>query len=194
MCRYRAVYASPVAGRDVTPDVARDANIACVTAVIRKATVADVDLVVSSRLDFLRAVRSTEILDGEAQLAAKTRSFVRAEFEAERLHTWIAEQPGEFLGIVSLLLWSRPPRPGNLRVADGYIINMYVRPDRQRQGIGGLLLAECLQNGRELGVARFVLHSTDEGRHLYESIGFRPTQNWMTLATPAAEQPTAVGW
>ena len=167
--------------------MACDANIVHVTTVIRKATAADTDLVVSSRLDFLRTVRSTRILDRETELEAETRAFVLAEREAGRLHTWIAEDAGEFVGIVSVLLWPRPPRPEDPRVADGYIINMFVRPDRQRQGIGGLLLAECLESARELGVARFVLHSTDEGRHLYESTGFRPTQKWMALTVPAAE-------
>ncbi len=155
------------------------------TCVIRKATASDVDLVVSSRLDFLRAVRSTEVLASQDELEAETRSFVLTEGDAGRLHTWIAEDTGQFVGIVSVLLWPRPPRPVDLRRADGYIINMYVRPDRQRRGVGAQLLARCLSSARELGVSKFVLHSTDEGRPLYESAGFRPTQNWMTLAVPS---------
>ena len=154
---------------------------------IRKATGADVDLVVSSRLDFLRAVRATEVLEGESKLEAETRSFFLAEWEAGKLHTWLAEDAGQLVGIVSVLLWPRPPRPEDLRVADGYIINMFTRPDRQREGIGAELLSQCLESARELGVGRFVLHSTDDGRQLYESAGFRPTQNWMALAVPAVE-------
>ncbi|MFN3254333.1 MAG: GNAT family N-acetyltransferase [Ilumatobacter sp.] len=65
-----------------------------------------------------------------------------------------------------------------------YIINMFVRPDRQRRGVGARLLLQCLEGARELGVSKLALNSTDEGRHLHESAGFRPTQNWMALAVP----------
>lgn len=155
---------------------------------IRKATAADLDLVVSGRLDFLRSVRATEILEGEEQLEAETRSFVLSEGTAGRLYTWIAEDAGQFVGLVSVLLWPRPPRPGDLRQVDGYIINMFVRPDRQRRGVGARLLRQCLDSAGELGVSRYVLNATDEGRHLYESADFRPTQSWMALAIPAADE------
>jgi len=149
--------------------------------VIRKATSSDTELVISSRLDFLRDVRGTGF-EASSDLTARTRSFVIAESDGGRLHTWVAEEAERFAGIVSLLLWPRPPRPEDSRVFDGYIINMFVPPDRQRQGIGKQLLERCLASAPELGIGRFVLHTTDEGRQLYESTGFRHTQKWMHLA------------
>ncbi len=148
--------------------------------VICSATPSDIDLVVSSRLDFLDEVRAPNVRDG-AVLEVETRSFVIAESTAGRLHTWIAEDGGEFAGIVSVLLWPRPPRPDDFRVMDGYIINMFVPPHRQRRGVGRRLLEHCLHSSRELGIGRFVLDSTDQGRRLYESVGFTPTANWMDL-------------
>lgn len=42
-------------------------------------------------------------------------------------------------------------------------------PHQQRRGIGKRLLEHCLNSAKELGIGRFVLHSTDAGRRLYES-------------------------
>lgn len=56
--------------------------------VIRNATSAGIDLVVSSRLDFLREVRGPD-RPNAADLEFETRSFIVAESDAGRLHTWI---------------------------------------------------------------------------------------------------------
>lgn len=156
------------------------------TLVTRKATTSDVDLVVSSRLAFLRQVRRHDF-DESSNLETDTRSFIVAETGQRRLRTWIAEEAEQFAGIVSLLLWPRPPRPEHSRVFDGCIINMFVPPDRQHQGIGRRLLDQCLGSAAELGIGKFVLHTTDEGHHLYEATGFTPTQNWMQLAVTDAD-------
>ena len=148
--------------------------------VIRRATPADIDLVVASRLSFLAEVRGGEV-DETGELAHETRFFIETESGADRLISWVAHDEGDFAGIVSLVLWPRPPRPGDLGVTDGYIINMYVPPHHQRRGVGKRLLDECLSSARALGIGRFALHTTDEGRHLYESSGFSTADNWMEL-------------
>ena len=150
---------------------------------IRTSTASDIGLLVSSRLSFLKEVRGSD-LRGVADLEGETRSFISAESDAGRLHTWIAEDDGDFAGIVSVLLWPRPPRPEDLRVIVGYIINMYVPPHHQRRGIGQRLLDECLASSQDLGISKFVLHTTDDGLRLYESNGFTQPPDYMELLIP----------
>lgn len=147
---------------------------------IRSATSSDVELVVSSRLAFLREVRGDDyrMPSGFEQ---KTRSFIVAESGAGRLHTWIAEEHGALVGIVSMLLWPRPPQPEDLRSTEAYIINMHVPPEHQRRGIGRSLLDCCIDSAEVFGIRKFLLHSTDQGRPLYDSVGFTPKANWLEL-------------
>jgi ribosomal protein S18 acetylase RimI-like enzyme len=151
-----------------------------VTVTVRAATVEDLETVVSLRVDFLGAVRGPDFRPSDG-FVERTRSFVMAEHHGGRLHTWIAEEGSEPVGIVSVLLWSRPPQPEDARTTEAYIINMYVPPAHQRQGIGRRLLDCCLESAEELGIRKFLLHSTDEGQALYESSGFAPKVNWMEL-------------
>jgi len=151
-----------------------------VTVRIRIATSNDIDLIVSRRLEFLASVRGPDYRM-PAGFEAATRSFVAAERDGGRLHTWIAEDDGVFLGIVSIMLWARPPQPEDLRTAEAYIINMYVPPNNQRRGIGRLLLDECIDSADQLGIRKFLLHSTEEGRRLYQARGFEAKSNWMEL-------------
>lgn len=150
------------------------------TVVVRSATPEDLETVVSRRIEFLGAVRGPGFRPSD-DLVERTRSFVVAEQGAGRLHTRIAEDGPEFVGIVSVLLWSRPPQPEDTRTTEAYIVNMYVPPAHRRRGIGGRLLDRCLATAEELGVRKLLLHSTDEARSLYESRGFTPKANWMEL-------------
>jgi GNAT superfamily N-acetyltransferase len=149
---------------------------------VRTATVEDLETVVSLRVDFLGAVRGPDFRPSD-DFVERTRSFVVAEHHGGRLHTWMAEEGSEPVGIVSMLLWSRPPHPEDARTTEAYIINMYVLPAQQRRGIGRRLLDCCLQSAAELGIRKFLLHSTAEGHVLYESSGFAPKVNWMELPT-----------
>ena len=145
---------------------------------VRVATASDVDVVVRQRLAFLATVRD-DGAEADATFVASTRRFVEDEIAAGRMQTWLAEHGGSCVGIVSMLLWSRPPRPRDRGTLDAYIINMYVDPEHQGNGIGRRLLDVCLVAADELGVGRVFLHATDDGRPLYESSGFVANANWL---------------
>ncbi len=146
--------------------------------VVRRADAGDVDEVVRQRLAFLATVRD-DMVEADADFAVATRRFVDDEVVAGRMHSWLAERDGVCVGIVSMLLWSRPPRPHDRGTRDAYIINMYVVPERQGQGIGRRLLDACLAAADEFRIGKFLLHATDVGRPLYESSGFTANSNWL---------------
>lgn len=108
--------------------------------------------------------------------------------EAGRLHAWLAEHDGAFAGMIMLVLWPRPPKPEDHRTTEGYIINMYVVPDLQRRGIGRELLANCLGSAEEFGIRKFVLHTTEAGSELYDSVGFEEAEDWLQLLVPTMNQ------
>jgi len=146
--------------------------------VVRRADRADGAEVVRQRLAFLSAVRD-DMAEPNPAFVVSTRQFVDDEVAAGRMHSWLAEEDGSCVGIVSILLWSRPPRPHDRGTRDAYIINMYVVPEHQGNGVGRRLLDACLAAADELGVGKFFLHATDDGRPLYESTGFATNANWL---------------
>ena len=87
------------------------------------------------------------------------------------------------MGVVSLLLWPRPPRPGDNGVLDGYVVNMFIDPVQQRKGIGAALLEACLDRAKELGIDSVFLHTTEAGRPLYEAHGFASNPDWLQRRT-----------
>ncbi len=139
---------------------------------IERADREDIDLLVIRRLEFLRDVRG-RLEAWEPEFIGATRRFTTVEFDAGRLHSWIARgDNGGCVGVVSLLLWARAPLPESTATCDAYVINMHVDAEHRGHGIGARLLDACRASRDELGIGRFRLQTTPDGRKLYESAGF----------------------
>jgi GNAT superfamily N-acetyltransferase len=55
------------------------------------------------------------------------------------------------------------------------ILNVYVEREHRRRGIARALMTEMIRWCRENGFVSVGLHASDEGRPLYEHLGFKPT-------------------
>ncbi|MEZ5141239.1 MAG: GNAT family N-acetyltransferase [Acidimicrobiales bacterium] len=88
------------------------------------------------------------------------------------------------LGIVSLQLQPVPPRPDDLRPHEGHVLNMYVVPWARGRGVGRVLFEACLSSADALGVRRFHLLATPDGRPLYESAGFAANPDVLERRVP----------
>lgn len=140
---------------------------------IRRADESDLDTVVAMRMEFLSAVHGDED-EPPPDFVAATRSFLQREASLGRAVTWLAERDGRAVGVVTLLIWPRPPLSDDDRTFDGYIINMFVESSSQGQGIGRRLLDACLDGATPLGVRSISLQPTEAGRPLYDSTEFEP--------------------
>ncbi|MEZ5166251.1 MAG: GNAT family N-acetyltransferase [Acidimicrobiales bacterium] len=145
---------------------------------IRRATADDLELVLRRRLAFLAELREVAEPSLAPDFVATTRRFL------ERTHctsflSWIAEIDQHDVGIVSIIISDAPPRPEELRDLDGYVVNMHVDAPYRSQGIGRLLLDRAVADSAAMGVRRFTLHTTEDGRPLYESTGFTEEPGWM---------------
>ena len=139
---------------------------------IRKAGLKDTDTVVDGRLQLLKATRGHSFRF-PSDFRLRTEEFILRQSEQGLMHSWFAEDAsGKCIGVISLLLWSRPPLPEGTGSYEACIVNAYVDPAFRRKGIGSQLVSECLTAAEELDVKRVVLRTTDEGLPLYTSHGF----------------------
>lgn len=77
------------------------------------------------------------------------------------------------------------PRPGHPLTMWGYILSVYTEPHARRRGIGRAVVDACIQHAKEAGCTRACLHASDEGRPLYEQLGFEKTaEMWLDLRPP----------
>ena len=75
-------------------------------------------------------------------------------------------------GIILLPYHSSPRDPSPQRA---WIVNMYTEPEHRRQGLARRLMDEMIGWCRGRRMTTVYLHASEEGRALYESLGFTPT-------------------
>ncbi len=148
---------------------------------IREADRSDLALLGAMRLAFLAEHRGVGVETFPDDFVGQTHAFLDDRMRAGDMRSWLAEDGGSCVGTVSMLLLEMPPKPDELRTREGYLINMYVVPDRRRGGVGWMLVEACLAGAAALGVRRLLLHATADGRPMYERAGFEPNARWMEL-------------
>ena len=142
---------------------------------LRRATAADIDLLVEHRCRMFR-----EMGHSETASLNNVREWSRPYFE-EALRSnlyrgWFAcAEGGAVLGGAGLLLDSWPGTPDSSSRFKALILNVYVEPSARRRGIARFLMEALIAHCRAEGFASVSLHSSDSTRHLYHSLGFQPT-------------------
>jgi GNAT superfamily N-acetyltransferase len=141
---------------------------------VRIATMADLPVIMRHRRQMYLDMGYKDETSLRAMETTST-AYLKAGLENGSYRAWLVETPQGVVagGGVVLLDFPSSPRDPSLRRA--YIINMYTEPEFRRHGLAKLIMEEMIRWCREQGFAWVTLHASDAGRHLYETLGFKPT-------------------
>jgi ribosomal protein S18 acetylase RimI-like enzyme len=141
----------------------------------RSATPADADVITHHRHRmFVDAGRAdSPVLD---VMDEHFRPWLLGMLESGKYIGWLATEGDRILGGAGLLVLDWPPHPLDPTAQQrGYLLNVYVEPEHRRKRIASHLIEMALAEARRQKIRVVSLHSTDAGRPLYESNGFRQT-------------------
>jgi GNAT superfamily N-acetyltransferase len=155
------------------PSQTRESLIVTADYHIRKATPADIDAIVRHRTSMFSDMGEKFDPDG---LAAAFVPWAREAMAKGTYHHWLAEtQDGRAAAGAGLSVLPWPPGPHYFEGRLAFVYNVYTeRPDRRR-GLARRLMDTLHAWCRAEDILVMALHATDEGRPLYESMGYRPT-------------------
>jgi GNAT superfamily N-acetyltransferase len=122
--------------------------------------------------------------DGDAEaLRAATEPVLGDWMAADSFVGWLAEpvsRPGLVVGGAGVQLRPALPRPardgrGLVQGPEAYVVNVFVERAWRRRGVATALMTHVLGYARERRLRIVTLHASDEGRPLYEKLGFAAT-------------------
>ena len=156
---------------------------------IRQASPSDIPLIAHHRAAMFREMGKLAVHQMEA-LQRATESYLRGALPSGEYIAWVVEDTGTpptAIGGAGAQIRSILPRPhpGSDELEHGpeaIVLNVYVEPPWRRGGIGDALMRAVLDGLAARGIRRIVLHASDDGRRLYERLGFVAT-NEMRLAS-----------
>jgi GNAT superfamily N-acetyltransferase len=91
-------------------------------------------------------------------------------------HHWLAlDSSGRIAGGGGVLLSPWPASPKDPCTQRAVILNVYTELEFRKRGIARQIMQTILAWVKERGLWAVNLHASDEGRHLYEKLGFEAT-------------------
>ncbi len=119
--------------------------------------------------------------------SGKFTEWVHAKLaNGDYLGWFVTDVKEEVVAGAGLWLIEWPPTPLDLHTRRGYILNVFVREDVRRQGLAQWLVGTILAYCQAHDIRVILLHASEKGRPLYESLGFVAT-NEMRLVYPIRE-------
>ncbi|NTU72307.1 MAG: GNAT family N-acetyltransferase [Coriobacteriia bacterium] len=132
-----------------------------------------------------------------ALVAPLAEEYLREQFAGGGCTGYVAETIGDrertdespvTVATVVVVWQSVPPSPRNFAGRQAYVLGMYVLPEYRRKGIARALMTATIDCATASGVPLITLHASDQGRELYERLGFHATPE-MRLFTEYAGEP-----
>lgn len=107
--------------------------------------------------------------------------------ESHRL-CWLAEDGGEVVGLVTVVVVDRMPEPGRPDSGWGYVHHFFVVPGRRSEGTGRRLIDAAIADADARGWEQLLLNPRPRSRPFYERAGFEPAAH---LLIRRVRPPTA---
>ena len=106
-----------------------------------------------------------------------SREFFARALDQHHYHGWLFEDvtSGGVVAGGGIILIEYHPSPRDPRPRRPWVVNVYTEPPWRRHGLARRLMDVMIEWSRQQGYPNLFLHSSDEGRPLYESLAFAPT-------------------
>jgi GNAT superfamily N-acetyltransferase len=140
----------------------------------------DIEQIVTHRRRMFEDM-GAEDKDRLSAMEASFRPWLIDHMRREVYHSWFAcNAEGKAVAGADVWLIDWPPGQFDISLYRGYILNVYTHPDYRRQGLAKQLVQTCRDWCYDHDVKIVSLHASDEGRKVYEGLGFTPTNEMRT--------------
>jgi GNAT superfamily N-acetyltransferase len=146
---------------------------------IREASLADIPEILRQRCRMYEDMdyKDPDALNAMARLSADylSRALTDGSFRA-----WLACDGDRVVSGGAVIITPWLAHPYDLECRRATILNVYTDPDYRLRGLARQIMQTMIDWFKREGFARVTLHASDDGRHLYESLGFE-SSNEMRL-------------
>lgn len=144
---------------------------------IREITLADTELLIKLRLDFIRMTGAEISPEQEKVLRVQLKGYYRKHIPIGDFIAFGVEEEDEVRAAAFMVVGERPAGMSFLSGVTGTILNVITYPAYRGRGYATLLVKELIRRAGELNVAAIDLNATRMGRKVYADLGFAPVED-----------------
>jgi len=141
---------------------------------IREGTIADIPEIARHRR---RMCEDMDYKDAGAlsEMMAITADYLKTAIPDGSFRPWLACDDERIVAGGAVVISQWPAHAYELQCRRATILNVYTEPEYRRRGIARQIMEVMIAWCKKEGFTRVTLHASDHGRHLYESLGFEPS-------------------
>ena len=141
---------------------------------IREGTLADISMITHHRR---RMCEDMHYTDGDAlsTMVTVTADYLKKAIPEGSFRSWLACDNGRVVAGGAVVICAWPAHAYDLECRRATILNVYTEPEYRCRGIARQIMQTMIAWCTQQGFARVTLHASEHGRHLYESLGFEPS-------------------
>lgn len=139
---------------------------------VRRATLRDIDVLVSQRHRMFEDIRHRSKRDHETGDKAYRRWALKKMKEG-RLRCYVAEADGRIISGGCVWLKEEQPGPGYPGGMIPYVMSMYTDPAFRRKGLASMVLDAAVRDARQHRYPWMTLHASRFGRKVYPGLGWK---------------------
>ncbi|MBO6197364.1 MAG: GNAT family N-acetyltransferase [Butyrivibrio sp.] len=147
----------------------------------RRATIKDLDELVRTRLEVLRAANKLDESVDMSEVERQSKDYYEKALTDGSHTAYLVYDGDKFVGAGGVSYFRVMPTYHNPSGEKAYIMNMYTAPEYRRKGIAFKTLDLLVRDAKERNVKAISLEATDMGRPLYEKYGFVKMTDEMEL-------------
>lgn len=145
------------------------------------ATTGDIDVLVETRIQVLRAANQLDESVDMSQVKDESYTYYKTALSDKTHIAILVYDNDRCVGTGGVSFFQVMPTYHNPSGEKAYIMNMYTTPEYRRKGIAMHTLDLLVKKAKEMGVAHISLEATDMGRRVYEKYGFVKMEHEMEL-------------
>ena len=140
--------------------------------IVENAKIADIDLLTELRLAYLKEDYGRLSEDDIRRIRQDLPNYFKKNLN-QNIFCYLMRNKEEIVSCAFLLVVEKPISPAFITGRTGTVLNVYTKPPYRHKGYAKKIMNKLLLDAAEKKLSVVELKSTEDGYHLYKSIGFR---------------------
>lgn len=146
---------------------------------IRKATIEDIEVLMRLRFEYLLEDKGSLTQDEKIKIASQLEKYYKEHINQDFIAI-LAIIDDKVASCAFLAISERPANPSFITGKTGTLLNVFTYPDYRRMGIATKVMCKIIEEAKQMGVSLIELTATQEGKPLYEKLGFNEPESKYT--------------
>lgn len=152
---------------------------------IKQLNINDIDLLIQLRMEVLADVFKNDfekMTDTEIEkLKQENRNYYLNQLTNEGHIVCVVYNEKNIIGCGGMCLYNEMPSPDNINGKCAYLMNIYVKPNYRKQGIGKKICSWLIEQAKSKNITKIYLETSDNAKSMYKKLGFEEMKNYLML-------------